>query len=132
MLVSSIQQHELAIRKHMFPSSWTSLPPFTPSHPSRLSLSPMLSSLHHTDYILIISVRPWLSNVAFLSERSLFESFDPFPYPLNDWKTFLNMCLDLMIFIWRECCLSHSLPWGVNKIIEVLSSWLAPKSISPE
>ena len=131
MLVSGIQQHESG-QRHTSSSSWTSLPPFTPSHPSRLSLSPMLSSLRHTDYILSIAVRSWLRNVAFLSERSLFESFDPFPYPLNDWKTFLNVCLDLVIFKWREQCLSHSLPWAVNKIIEVLSSWLAFKSVSPE
>ena len=32
----------------MSPSSWTSLPSPTPSHPSRLSQSTGLSSLHHT------------------------------------------------------------------------------------
>ena len=33
---------------YMSPLSWTSLPPPTPSHPSRLSQSTGLSSLHHT------------------------------------------------------------------------------------
>ena len=32
----------------MSPPSWTSLPPPTPSHPSRSSQSPGLTSLHHT------------------------------------------------------------------------------------
>ena len=40
---------------HMSPLSWTSLPPPTPSHPSRLSQSSRLSSLHH------ISKSHWLS-----------------------------------------------------------------------
>ena len=39
MLVSAIHQHESAIGVHMSPPSWTSLPPPTPSHPSRLSQS---------------------------------------------------------------------------------------------
>ena len=40
MLVSAIHQHESAIGTHLSPPSWTSLPPPTPSHPSRLSPSP--------------------------------------------------------------------------------------------
>ena len=32
---------------HLLPSSWTSLPPPTPGHPSRLSQSAGLSSLYH-------------------------------------------------------------------------------------
>ena len=48
VLVSSIHQHELAIGTHMSPPSWTSLPPHTPSHPSRVSQSLGLSSLNHT------------------------------------------------------------------------------------
>ena len=40
--------HELAIGIHMSPPSWTSVPPPTPSYPSRLSQSTHLSSLSHT------------------------------------------------------------------------------------
>ena len=48
MLVSAIHQHESVIGIHMFPPSWTSLPTPSPTHPSRLLLSPSLSSLCHT------------------------------------------------------------------------------------
>ena len=48
VLVSAIHQHESAIGIHMSSPSWTSLPPPTPSHPSRLSQSTGLSSLSHT------------------------------------------------------------------------------------
>ena len=47
MLVSAVHQHEPAIGIHMSPPSWTSLPPPTSSHPSRLPQSPSLSSLSH-------------------------------------------------------------------------------------
>ena len=48
MLVSAIQQYESAIGIHMSPPSWTSLPPPTPSHPSRLSQNTGLSCLCYT------------------------------------------------------------------------------------
>ena len=48
VLVSAIHQHESTTVRHMSPSSWTSLPPFTPSHCSGLSQSPGLSSLSHS------------------------------------------------------------------------------------
>ena len=48
MLVSAIHQHESAIGIPMSPHSWTSFPPSTSSHPSRLLQSPGLSSLSHT------------------------------------------------------------------------------------
>ena len=48
MLVSAIHQHESTTVRHMSPSSWTSLPPFTPSHCYGLSQSPGLSSLSHS------------------------------------------------------------------------------------
>ena len=41
--------HESAVGIRMSPPSGTSLPPRTPSQPSRLSESPGLSSLHHTE-----------------------------------------------------------------------------------
>ena len=45
MLASPIHQHESATGIHVSPPSLTSLPPPTPSHPSRLLRSPGLSSL---------------------------------------------------------------------------------------
>ena len=48
MLVSSKHQRESAIDLPMSPSTGTSLPPPPPSHPSRLSPSPGLSSFSHT------------------------------------------------------------------------------------
>ena len=39
MLVYAIHQHESAIGIYISPPSWTSLPPTTPSHPSKLSQS---------------------------------------------------------------------------------------------
>ena len=47
MLVSAIDQHGSVIGIYMSPPSWASLPPPIPSHPSRLSQSPDLSSLSH-------------------------------------------------------------------------------------
>ena len=39
VLVSSIHKHESVIGIHMSPPSWTSIPPPTPLHPSKLSQS---------------------------------------------------------------------------------------------
>ena len=49
VLVSALHQHESAIGTHMSPRSGTSLPPPTLSHPPRLSQSPGLSFLSHTE-----------------------------------------------------------------------------------
>ena len=46
-LISVTHQHELAIGVHTSSPFWISLPPPTPSHPSRLSQSPSLGSLSH-------------------------------------------------------------------------------------
>ena len=48
VLVSAIHQHESATDTHISPLRWTSLPSPTPSHPSRLSQSPGLSSRGRT------------------------------------------------------------------------------------
>ena len=53
-MISAIQQHESAIGIHMSPSSWTSLPPPIPSHPSRLSQSTDLSSESYGKFPLVI------------------------------------------------------------------------------
>ena len=47
LLVSAKYQCESAIGIHMSPPSWTSLPPPSLVHPSRLLQSPSLSSLRH-------------------------------------------------------------------------------------
>ena len=56
VLASAIHQHESAVGIHVSPPSWSSLQPLTPSHPSRLLLSPGLSSLSHTAYSRRLSV----------------------------------------------------------------------------
>ena len=48
VLVSALHQHESARDIHMSLPSWASFPPPTPSHPSRLSQSPGLSTLSNT------------------------------------------------------------------------------------
>ena len=48
VLVSATHQHESATGIRTSPPSWTSLPPPTPSQPSRLLQSHGLSSLSHT------------------------------------------------------------------------------------
>ena len=48
MLISTKHQLESAIGLSMFPPTWTSLPPPSWFHPSRLLLKPRLSSLSHT------------------------------------------------------------------------------------
>ena len=48
MLVSAICHHESATGIHISPPSWVSFPPPSPSHPSRLSLSPGLGALSHS------------------------------------------------------------------------------------
>ena len=48
VLVSVVHQPGSVIGRHVFPSSWTSFPLPTPSHPSGLPQSTRLSSLHHT------------------------------------------------------------------------------------
>ena len=48
MLASAIKQCESIISIHMSPLSGVSLPPLTPSHPSRLSQSTRLNTLCHT------------------------------------------------------------------------------------
>ena len=64
MLVSAKHQHESAIGRAMSPHSWTSLPPPSPSHFSRLSQSPDLSSLSHaanSPRLSISHMAVWLS-----------------------------------------------------------------------
>ena len=48
VVVSSKHQHESAIGLPMSPSTWTRLPPPSPSHPSGLLPSPSLRALSHT------------------------------------------------------------------------------------
>ena len=59
-LISVIYQHELSIGVHMSPPSWTSLPPPTHYHPSRLLQSPSLSSLSHTENFYWLSILHWV------------------------------------------------------------------------
>ena len=48
IVISAVYQHESAIHIHVSLASWTSLPPSSPSNPSRLSQSPSLIFLSHT------------------------------------------------------------------------------------
>ena len=73
VLISAIHQHESATGVHMSPPSWTPLPSPTPSHPSRLSQSPGLSSLCHTIIPHLLS--------AFAQQKK----------QKQDWKTTLRM-----------------------------------------
>ena len=59
-LISAIYQHELSIGVHMPPPSWTSIPPPTLSHPSRLLQSPCLRSLSHTVNFYWLSILHWV------------------------------------------------------------------------
>ena len=66
----SVMHQDLVIGTPMSPPSQNSLLSPSPSHPSRLSQSPCLSSLSHTAYSL------WLS----ISHMVLLISMLPFPY----------------------------------------------------
>ena len=55
VLVSAIHQHESAIGIHVSPPSWTSLPPATQSHSSRL-WEPWLSALNYSTHSHWLSV----------------------------------------------------------------------------
>ena len=57
MLVSAIKQHESIIGIHMSPPSWASLPPSTPSFPSRVSW--WLSSKEFTHQCRRNGLSPW-------------------------------------------------------------------------
>ena len=52
MLASTKHQHESATGIYMFPPSRNFLPPPSPSHPTRLSQSPGLSSLSYSKFAL--------------------------------------------------------------------------------
>ena len=56
VLVSIKHQYESAIGLSISLPSWISVPPPSPSHPSRLLQSPSLSSLSHTDWCTLINM----------------------------------------------------------------------------
>ena len=77
-LIFATHQHTLAIGVHMSHPSWTSLPPPTLSHPSRLLQSPSVSSFSHRANF------HWLSISHVYMLLSLIISFSPsFPLPLS-------------------------------------------------
>ena len=67
-MISAIHQHESAVGIHMSLPSWTSLPPLSPSHPSRLSqrigfgfpasYREFLSSVQFSHTVVSDSLRP--------------------------------------------------------------------------
>ena len=85
MLISAIQQHESTISIHMSPPSWTFLPPSSLPHPSRLSQSTGLSSLHHTANSHWLSV---LYRVMYIFQCCSLTSSHP-PLPLLCPQVFL-------------------------------------------
>ena len=59
MLASAVHQHESAIGIHMFPLSWTSLPPLTLSYPFGLSQTPSLSHTTNSHWLSILHTVGW-------------------------------------------------------------------------
>ena len=89
VLVSTKHQHKSAIGLPMSPPTTASLPPLSPSHPSRLLLSPSLSSLSHTN-------SRWLSliygNVCFHVTCSIIPPFPSSPAS-HVHKSVLYVCV---------------------------------------
>ena len=79
VLASGIYQHESDTGIHMSPSSWTSLPPPTPSHTSRLSKSTELSSPCHSANSHLLSA---LHMVMYMFPCYCLNSSHPFLPPL--------------------------------------------------
>ena len=96
MLVSAMQQHESVI--NIYIPSILSLPPITPSHPSRSSQSPRLSSLCYT------SASHWLSILHMVMYMCQC-------YSLNSSYPLLSHCVKSILYIdntYRsKCKLSH-------------------------
>ena len=78
-LVSAIHHHESAIGIHMSPSSRTSLPPPTPSHPSRLSQSQAELPVLYRDFPLAIYFT--YGNVFLYISIILSQFVPPSPFP---------------------------------------------------
>ena len=84
-----MHQHESIIGIHMLPPSWISLPLPTPSHPSRLSQSPSLSSL------LLFSNFHWLSILHMVMCMFPWYSMNPF----ISWTSYLFLIVFFYIIL---------------------------------
>ena len=89
-------------RNTLFPPSWTSVPPPSPPHPSRLSQSTELSSLFHTANSHRLSV---LHMAVYMFQCCSFSSSHPFLPPLCPQVCSVCLCL--------HCC-------PVNRLISTI------------
>ena len=114
MLLSATHQHESAIGTHMSPPSWTSLPPPTPSHPSRLSQSTRPNSLRYAstkEGLLDLGWEPgWpRSERSGLHKQSSTRFQEPDVWHKMDLTSkWLNRCFTLSLLTFR---FSNRTPW---------------------
>ena len=111
MLVSAKRQHEsaLGIHESLLPS-WTSLPPPTLSHPSRLSQSTSLNSLCHTAN----SHWLWILHMVMYMFQGYSLNFFTLSFPLCIHKSLLYVCISLACMLSHfSCVLLFATPWTV-------------------
>ena len=122
MLVSAIHQHESAIGIHMSPPSWTSVPPPTPFHPSRLSQSTENNHIQF-NFLFNIMVCTFLSS---LINLCLSESKK---YLLMFSLLYFTVFLFLFFFFWFNfkifLVMQHSL-WDLSSPIR---NWTRPSTL---
>ena len=110
--LKAVHHYELAIGICMSPSSWTSLPAPTPSHPSRLLQSPCLSSLSHTANFHWLSI---LHMVVYMLPCFFLHLSHPFHVPHGH-----SSVLSASHWKWKWKSLSHvslfATPWTIQSM----------------